>query len=253
MRLLTLIAALALIPHAASAEEDLVGIALFEMECREEMNLVGVILPPGKVKGDFRGCIRLKTSNARTVTETKRSRTSSGIEEKEILDQVLERQRQIFGDPARSTKTLRDKYNMQCREKLGIGANEIVKAGPKLGTLRRCIGRMTSETNRASNLRRRRSSVQQRSTIEGGKLKQRKEADLQEELDRRSTNQRTRLQTQTKANPRLLKQIRESYRVRSFFTNDPVETRARQKQNAQACRKVPAKEWGTCIREALGN
>ena len=252
MRILTIIAILAMAPHAALAEENLVSISLFETECREEMNLVDIILQPGKTKGDFRRCIRLKTANAKTKAETKRRRSTSDAQEQEILNKVLEIQNRLFGETMRSTESLRDQYNQECREKLKIGSSEVVQPGPKLGTLKRCIERMTSDASRAADGRRRRSSVQKRSEQIGEAVKKREEAELQQDLRRLDVNQRTRLKTQVKANPRRLKIIRESFRVRSFFSGERVDTRASQKLDAQSCRRVPVSQWGECIRKAMG-
>jgi hypothetical protein len=246
--LLTL-ALLALTPSTAHAGVDLVSMSSFETDCRAEMNLLGVAIKPGKTKGDLRRCIRLKTSASRTRTESKRKKASSQIQEEEILQKVIDRQQNT--EKSRYSTDPRTQYNLACREKLGIGAKDVVRAGPKLGTLKRCVERMTSEASRTANLKRRRDTVRQRSSQVGASLKEKKEAELDAEIKRMDNAQRTRLQTQIRANPRELKMIRESYRVRSFFTNDPIETRAIQKMNAQDCRKVPAKEWGACIREAL--
>ena len=240
---------LALSPSAAYAGVDLVSMSSFETDCRAEMDLLGVEIQPGKTKGDLRRCIRLKTSQSKTRTEAKRRKASSQIQEAEIQQKVIDRQ-QNTGD-SRYSYDLRMQYNLDCREKLGIGAKDVVRAGPKLGTLKRCVERLTSEASRTANLKRRRDTVRQRSSRLGASLKAKKEAELDAEIKRMDNAQRTRLKTQIKANPRELRIIRESYRVRSFFTNDPIETRATQKMNAQDCRRVPAKEWGKCIREAL--
>lgn len=236
---------LATIPTSAFAGVDLVSMASFEMECRQEMGLVGIEVQPGITKSNLRRCIRLKNSQSRTRTETRRRTTTDEMQEKEIQEKVLEIQEANFGGTSRYSYDQRRQYNLDCREKLGIGAMDIVQPGPKLGSLKRCVERMTSEANRASNLRQRRSTVIDRSKALGTQLKIKKEAELDAEIQRMDTEQRTRLQTQIRANPRELKQIRESYRVRS------VETRSTQKQDAQNCRQVPAKEWGKCIREAI--
>ncbi len=253
MRLLSIIAILSLSPSSALAEEELVSMSIFEIECRKEMNLVGVSLQPGKIKGDFRRCIRLKSSQSRTRTEAKRRRATSQVQEQEIQKKVSERQQDAYGGTSRYSFDKRMQYNLDCREMLGIGATDVVKPGPVLGTLKRCIQRKTSEASRAANIRRRRSSVQQRANTIGTTVKDQKESDLQTELKRLNTQQRTRLKTQVKANPRVLKTIRESFRVRSFFTNPRVDTSAAKKRDVQSCRRVPASEWSTCIREALSN
>lgn len=242
---------LATIPTTALAGVDLVSMTSVEQECRMEMGLVGMEIQPGITKGKLRGCIRLKSSLSRTRAEDKRKRTSSTIQEKEIQQQVLEKQQDAFESTSRYSYDKRMQYNLDCREKLGIGAKEVVRAGTKLGTLQRCIERMTSEASREANLKRRRKTVTDRSRRIGTSIKEAKEAELDSERKRLDQEQRTRLQTQIQANPRDLKRIRDSYRVRSFFTNDPIETRSNQKMDAQACRRVPAKEWGACIREAL--
>ncbi|MDA0376693.1 MAG: hypothetical protein O3A80_05325 [bacterium] len=233
---ITALLLLAAIPTSAFAGVDLVIMATLEMECRQEMGLVGMEVQPGITKANLRRCIRLKNSQSRTRTETRRRTITDEIQEQEIQENSI---------------SLRMQYNLDCREKLGIGATDVVQPGPRLESLKRCTERMTSETSRIDSLRQRRSTVIKRSRALGTELKKRTEAELNTEIRKLDTDQRTRLQTQILANPQELKQIRESYRVRSFFTNDPVQTRATQKQEAQNCRQVPAKEWGKCIREAL--
>lgn len=242
---------LATLPTTALAGVDLVSMSSFEQECREEMGLVGMEIQPGITKGKLRGCIRLKSSLSRTRVENKRKKTSSQIEEREIQQKILDKQQDAFGSTSRYSYDKRMQNNLDCREKLGIGAKDIVRAGTTLETLQRCVERMTSEASRAANLKRRRRTVTDRSKKIGTSLKETKEAELEDERERLDQAQRTRLQNQIQANPRELKRIRETYRVRSFFTKTPVETRSNQKQDAQACRRVPAKEWGACIREAL--
>jgi hypothetical protein len=247
-----IVMALALVPVSALAEEELVGMSLFEMECREEMNLIGVILQPGRTKGDLWRCIRLKTAKAKTRAEAKRRRSSIDPKEKEILKEVLERQKEMLGEGAITSNATREQYNLECRESLNIEAMEVVQPGPKLGTLRRCISRKISEASRAANIRRRRSSVQERTKQIGDAVKAKEESDLQIELQRLNRAQRTRLKTQIRANPRELKMIRESYRVRSFFSGERIDTRATQRRDAESCRGVAAREWGNCIRKAMG-
>lgn len=227
---ITALLLLAAIPTSAFAGVDLISMATLEMECRQEMGLVGIAFQPGITKANLRRCIRLKNSQSRTRTETRRRTITDEIQEQEIQENSI---------------SLRMQYNLDCRKRLGIGATDVVQPGPKLESLKRCTERMTSETNRIDSLRQRRSTVIDRSKALGTQLKERKEADLDAEIRRMDTEQRTRLQTQIRANPQELKQIRENYRVRS------TETRSTQKQEAQNCRHVPAKEWGKCIREAL--
>lgn len=242
---ITALLLLAAIPTSAFAGVDLISMATLEMECRQEMGLVGIAIQPGITKANLRRCIRLKNSQSRTRTETRRRTITDEMQEKEIQEKVLEIQEVNFGGTSRYSYDQRMQYNLDCREKLGIGATDIVRPGPKLGSLKRCTERMTSEANRIDSLRQRRSTVIDRSKALGTQLKERKEADLDAEIRRMDTEQRTRLQTQIRANPRDLTVIRKSYRVRS------TETRSTQKQDAQNCRQVPAKEWGNCIREAL--
>jgi hypothetical protein len=170
---------------------------------------------------------------------------------KEIQKKVLESQQKAFGGTSRYSYDLRMQYNLDCREKLGIGAKDVVRPGRKLAALKKCVARMRSEANRNASMRRRRNTVKLRSREIGTIEKQRKEADLQIELKRLDKKQRTRIQTQKKADPRRLRMIRETYRVRSFFTNPAFKTRSNQQMKAQECRKGPAKDWGACIRDAL--
>jgi len=244
MLVLTLMAA---IPSSAFAQ----GLNAFEVECREEMNLTGVEVKPGRTKADLRRCIRLKTSESKSQRSTKRRRSTYQMQQDEIQKKVLESQQKSFGGVSRYSYDKRMKYNLDCREELEIGALDVVQPGITLGKLKRCVERKTSEASRAANVRRRRSTVRLRSKQIGSQVRQQKKADLDLELKRLDQQQRTRLKSQVKANFRQLKAIRETYRVRSFFSNKKVDTRATQKRDAQSCRKVPAKEWGTCIRNAL--
>ena len=233
----------ALVPSGVFAGVDLQSTHALEMACREELGIVGVELQPGVVKGNFRRCIRLKTAEIKRENDTIRKRTSRSIQQEEVLE-IPET------TPLRYDPMLRDTYVKDCRKQLGIGEKEVVQPGPKLGTLKRCIERKTSEANR-KNTRRKRDTVLRRSRQISTEEKMRKEAGLERELRRLDIQQRNRLQTQTKANPRRLKAIRESYRVKSLYTHERKDGRAAKKQRAENCRKVSAKKWSSCIREAL--
>ncbi len=214
--------------HAATAIE-------LETECREELNLGVEELQPGIDKSRLRGCIRNKSANARRaeVYERRATRTQTvETTEDEIRPSV--------------------KLDLECREQLGIGAKEIINPGPQLGTLRRCINRLQSEQSRRANTIRRRTSVEERKKRISETLLREKKEKLDQQLESKSRLQRNRLQTQQVPSPRRFKIINDSLRARTDFSDEHRRgSDAEKRLNAQDCRKVSAKEWAKCIREAL--
>ena len=248
MTFLRLIPALLLVPGVCMARE----FVQYEPECREQLGIAaGKELQPGPLKAKLRDCIRDHVSAERAAESASRSRSFIERRGQPILDEVLERQKSIFQQVV-APSTLRTQYEQECRESLNIGRNEVVQPGPRKGTLLRCIERRTSQASREADLRRRRSSVQQRQQTLHENVLQSEQQILQKKLDALSNQQRSRIQNYAQPNPRALRDASNSERA-SVYTRVRDTQRIDRMSDADKCRSVPPEEWGDCIRKALNS
>ena len=242
--------AVVLMPPIAFAED--IDATLLDAECREELGLTGIELQPGPQKGRYRRCMRLKTADWKRHGRVLRKTEADTSEHETIVEQELQKQEAHFGEESISVDEKRQEFQRLCREQLGIGATEEVLPGLRLGMLEQCIERKTSEASRAANIRRRRISVQRRTDRLGDKVRRINVEKLNEKLEKIDDAARNRLRNQQKANPRQIKAIRESYRIRSYFSTPRIDSKADKRRRAETCRMVTPKEWAGCMKEALG-
>lgn len=223
----------------------------YELECREELGLIGKELQPGPTKNSLRNCIRTKTFAKRAAKEQARSVRAGTTRQQQILNQVLQEQQNTIPEDGLGSSALRTQFEQECREHLGIGAKEVLHPGPVRGSLERCIERKTSKASRETDATRRRDAVQQKQQeLLQQTLKKQQEL-LQEELDERDVLRRTRLNTQPTINARSLREIAKPTRAQPYYNTKRIDNDATRREDAEQCRGVPAAEWGKCIHDAL--
>ena len=140
-------------------------------------------------------------------------------------------------------------YEADCRKKLGLGFGELLP-GPQRGNLRRCVNNAASDARRQNRVLKRRRSVTNRREMLHEKVLQKEISKEVEDARTRSRAVRNRLLRQKKPPTSRFLNIREKGRARIDFSTRN-DGRAERRSKAAECRKVPASEWATCIREAL--
>lgn len=248
MRYVLMLSLLVAVPTVSFARDAVP----FERECREELGIGQEReLQPGPTKAALRECIRDHVSAERSAESASRTRSFIERRGESIFQRVIEEQSTVQEQTV-VPAARRAQYDRECREQLDIGVNEVVQPGPKKGTLLRCVERKTSQASREADLRRRRTSVQQRQESLHQNVLQQEQQQLQNKLEALDAQKRARLQKVTRPNPRTLRDITSSARA-SVYSQDRDTTRTDRRSDADKCRAVAPEDWGDCIREALNS
>ncbi|MCA9370655.1 MAG: hypothetical protein KC680_01695 [Candidatus Peregrinibacteria bacterium] len=249
MRSLATVLVLALLPMPVGAR----SMSDFELQCREALNIGQRELQPGLQKQALRDCIRDLAAEARKPAKTIDEPERQLERRQQAVEKAQNLQDQTTGDTATvNGNTVRDTYDAECRDQLGIEQKTLVQPGPTLGSLLRCIERKVSAASRATNVIRRRTAVEERKKEISDALQEREVNELNEELQYRSTLRRKRLDSQKPLSTTRYLNIRQSARARTDFTQAYIKGSTAEKRNsADQCRRVAATEWAQCIRNAL--
>lgn len=159
MRSLATVLVLALLPMPVGAR----SMSDFELQCREALNIGQRELQPGLQKQALRDCIRDLAAEARKPAKTIDEPERQLERRQQAVEKAQNLQDQTTGDTATvNGNTVRDTYDAECRDQLGIEQKTLVQPGPTLGSLLRCIERKVSAASRATNVIRRRTAVEER-------------------------------------------------------------------------------------------
>lgn len=244
-----LIASVLLIPFSVQARE----MNAFERSCRESLEIGMREVQPGPLKGKLRDCVRNLAAEARRPEPTVRAQDRQQERRTQAEEKALEKKRAHEPEvEAEGENDLRRLYNLACRQELNIGATDVVKPGPRLGMLLRCVERKVSAASRADNRYGRRTSVEERMNAISRRLLDQQSAELSEELLQRQELRDRRISTQQEPSTTRYLNIRQNSRSRTDFSRDYHEgSTASKEHDAQQCRLKPPEEFAQCIREAL--
>lgn len=239
MKILTLL--VLLLPSATFAEEALSDTQTLDMQCREEMQLVNVVVQPGIASSQLQRCVLLKRRKERTEMRFDRRTTIRNAEQKNAIEKAIE----IFGDTAATTAHLRSEITADCRKNLGISADVSVQFGPTARELRRCIDSAFAKESREQAQRDNKKAFQTRTVRFGKQIQKQVDTELTTDLQNVFLQQRKRIDSQIQPVARPTRE-----RINTY-TNSNTQSDAIKRRNADACRREPVSERAQCIHDAL--